>query len=158
MPFLPGRYRWNFDPAHKNALERGAAPTNNSYAQHSHKTLCSCIAARKKFHHSATWSPCFESVSLYKHNWKNLIWIMQRFFSPSESLTTTCFVQAESTAWDWFWNCIEASMRWTMDAYEQVENWRSEWSTINGYWYRFMCVKFYMRCILDLKMKCRVAL
>ena len=43
-------------------------------------------------------------------------------FSPSESLRKACLMQAESTAWDWFWNCIEASMRWTMDAYEQVEN------------------------------------
>ena len=28
--------------------------------------------------------------------------------------------QTESAAWDWFWGFVESSMRWTMDAYEQV--------------------------------------
>ncbi len=31
--------------------------------------------------------------------------------------------QTESTAWDWFWGHIESSMRWTIDAYEQVSDW-----------------------------------
>ena len=46
--------------------------------------------------------------------------------------TKTPWSSAESSAWDWFWGYIEASIRWTIEAYEQgaIGRVRSDWKAI----------------------------